>query len=132
MENVPPDDVFMVDRVPAMAWVSDRKGFRVDFNRSWLEFTGRALEQELGDGWADGIHPDDRQQVMDTYHSAITSRRPFKMEYRLRRADGQFRWVLSHGEPRFGHQGLLEGYVGSCLDINERKAAEEMRSRLAA
>jgi PAS domain S-box-containing protein len=133
MENARPDDgVFTVDTVPAMAWATDPDGLRIHFNRSWLAFTGRTLEQELGDGWADGIHPDDQQRCRDICHSSVASRQPFQMEYRLRRADGQFRWVLSHGEPRFSERGVFEGHVGSCLDITERKAAEEMRSRLAA
>jgi PAS domain S-box-containing protein len=133
MENAPPDEgVFVAETVSAMAWASDPDGLRIHFSESWLEFTGRPLEQELGDGWTDGIHPDDRQRCLDTYHSSVSSRRPFKVEYRLRRADGQFRWVLSHGEPRFSDQEVFEGHVGSCLDITERKTSEEMRSRLAA
>ena len=115
-----------------MIWVSDANAQRTYFSRSWLEFTGKTLEQELGDGWADGIHPDDRQRCLDIYRSAVSSRQPFKMEYRLRRSDGQFRWVLSQGEPLFRGEGVLEGYVGSCLDITEQRAAEETRSRLAA
>ena len=124
--------MIMADAAPAMIWVSDANALRTYFNRSWLEFTGKTLEQELGDGWADGIHPDDRQRCLDTYRSSVSSRQPFKMEYRLRRADGQFRWVLSHGEPLFRGEGVFEGYVGSCLDITEQKIAEETRSRLAA
>ena len=92
----------------AMAWASDPDGLRIHFNRSWLAFTGRTLEQELGEGWVDGIHPDDRQRCRDICRSSVTSRQPFKMEYRLRRADGQFRWVLSHGEPRFSDRGVFE------------------------
>ncbi len=132
MENAPNHDVFVIDTVPAMGWASGPDGLRIYFNRAWLEFTGRTLKQELGDGWAEGIHPDDRQRCLDACHSSMSSRQTFEMEYRLRRADGEFRWVLSHGEPRFSDQGIFEGHVGSCLDITERKAAEEMRSRLAA
>jgi PAS domain S-box-containing protein len=133
VENARADDgVFMVDTVPAMAWASSAEGLGIHFSQSWLEFTGRTLEQELGDGWADGIHPDDRQRCLDIRRSSVVSRQPFKMECRLRRADGQFRWVLSYGEPRFSDQGVFEGHVVSCLDITEQKAAEEMRSRLAA
>lgn len=131
MENARRDDrVFTVDTVPAMAWASDPDGLRIHFNRSWLAFTGRTLEQELGEGWVNGIHPDDRQRCRDICRSSVTSRQPFKIEYRLRRADGQFRWVLSHGEPRFSDRGVFEGHVGSCLDITERKSADEMSSRL--
>jgi PAS domain S-box-containing protein len=134
MENkrLPDDGMIIAEAAPPMIWVSDANALRTYFNRSWLEFTGKTLEQELGNGWADGIHPDDRQRCLDTYRSAVSSRQPFKMEYRLRRSDGQFRWVLSQGEPLFRGEGVLEGYVGSCLDITEQRAAEETRSRLAA
>jgi PAS domain S-box-containing protein len=115
-----------------MIWTADANGLRTYFNRSWLEFTGRTLVQELGNGWTDGIHPEDRQLCLDVYRSSIHSHLPFKMEYRLRRADGQFRWILSHGQPRFGKEKVVEGYIGSCLDITEQKAGEETRSRLAA
>jgi PAS domain S-box-containing protein len=127
MEKVrlPTDAMIMADTLPAMIWVSDANALRTYFNRSWLEFTGRTLAQELGDGWADGIHPDDKQRCLDIFRSSVKTRRPFKMEYRLLYADGQYRWVLSHGEPRFNDEGVLEGYVGSCMDISEQKAAEE-------
>ncbi len=115
----------MADAVPAMIWASDANALRTYFNRSWLDFTGRTLTEELGKGWTDGIHPDDRQRCLETYESAINSCLPFKVEYRLRCANGQYRWVLSHGEPRFSDEGALEGYVGSCLDITEQKAAED-------
>jgi len=123
--RLPADGAIMADRVPAMIWASDANALRTYFNRSWLEFTGRTLTEELGKGWAAGIHPDDRQRCLETYESAVSSRLPFKVEYRLRCADGQYRWVLSHGEPRFSDEGGLEGYVGSCLDITEQKAAED-------
>jgi PAS domain S-box-containing protein len=123
--RLPDDAMIMVDAVPAMVWASDANALRTYFNRSWLEFTGRTLAQELGNGWADGIHPEDVQRCLDTFRSSVKAHRPFRMEYRLRCADGQYRWVLSHGEPRCNDQGGLEGYVGSCMDINEQKAAEE-------
>jgi PAS domain S-box-containing protein len=119
------DGVIMADTVPAMIWASDANALRTYFNRSWLAFTGRTLAEELGKGWTNGIHPHDRRRCLDTYESAVGSRVPFKMEYRLRCADGQYRWVLSHGEPRFSDDGVLEGYIGVCLDITDQKAAEE-------
>src|SRR5258706_920156 len=128
----PHQAMIVADMVPAMVWVSDTAALRTYFNRSWLEFTGRTLEQELGNGWVEGIHPKDRQRCLDTFRWSVSSRLPFKMEYRLRRGDGQYRWILSHGEPRFNTKGVLDGYVGSCLDITEQKVAEEARSRLAA
>src|ERR1700730_11180470 len=118
------DGVIMADTVPAMIWASDANALRTYFNRSWLAFTGRTLAGELGEGWTNGIHPHDRRLCLDTYESAVGSRVPFKMEYRLRCADGQYRWVLSHGEPRFSDDGVLEGYIGVCLDITDQKAAE--------
>jgi PAS domain S-box-containing protein len=124
--------MIMADELPAMVWVSDAEGLRTYFNRSWLNFTGRSLPQELGNGWSDGIHPDDQQRCLDIYYSSIKSQFPFKIEYRLRRADGIFRWVLSHGEPRFSAQGELRGYIGSCVDIHEQKGSVETRSNLAA
>ncbi len=123
--RVPTHAMITADTLPAMIWVSDANALRTYFNRSWLEFTGRTLAQELGDGWADGIHPDDKQRCLDTFRSAVRTQRPFRMEYRLRCADERYRWVLSHGEPRFDDEGGLEGFVGSCMDISERIAAEE-------
>ena len=130
--RLPHELAILADIVPAMVWVSDAKGLCTYFNQSWLEFTGRSLAQELGDSWIDGIHPDDRQRCLDTIHSSLEARQPFKLDYRLRRADGHYRWVVSHGVPRFSDDGQLEGYVGSCLDISEQKVADEVSSRLAA
>src|SRR4029077_12773272 len=126
------DEMIPVDAVPGMVWVADSDGRRTYFNSSWLEFTGRTMQQELGDGWTAGVHPDDLQQCLDTYRSSIQSRIPFKMEYRLRRANGEYRWVLSHGKPRFGEEGALRGYVGSCLDISDQKSSDGASARLAA
>ena len=122
----------MADSVPAMIWISGTDSVPTYFNKHWLDFTGRTLEQELGNGWGEGVHSDDRQRSVDTYLSSFHARQPYKMEYRLRRADGKFRWILSHGVPRISDEGEFEGYVGSCVDITEQKMAEEMRSRLAA
>jgi PAS domain S-box-containing protein len=130
--QLPNEAIIMADAIPAMVWVSDANGLRTYFNRSWLEFTGRSLAQEIGNGWTEGIHPEDRQRCLDTIQSAAKAHLPFNMDYRLRRSDGQFRWVLSHGEPRFGHEGELEGYVGSCLDITDQKAGDQVSGRLAA
>jgi PAS domain S-box-containing protein len=122
----------MADIAPAMIWLSGTDTLRTYFNRPWLEFRGRTLEQDLGDGWTEGIHPEDRERCLGDYRSAVGARRPFKLEYRLRRADGKYRWVLSHAVPRLSDAGLFEGYVGSVMDITERRAAEETSSRLAA
>ena len=126
------DGVITADSVPAMVWVSDPQGLRTYFNPAWLQFTGRTLQQEIGNGWIDGIHPDDLERSLETYRSGIESQAPFKMEYRLRRADGEYFWILSHSVPQFSDEGILEGYVGSCLEISEQKASEEASAKLAA
>jgi PAS domain S-box-containing protein len=133
MKNIQlPEGRITADAVPAMVWGSDPAGLRTYFNRSWLEFTGRTLQQEAGEGWTSGVHPDDLPRCLDIYSSALKSRLPFKMEYRLRRADGEYRWVLSHDHPRLSDKGEFDGYVGACLDITEQKTTGEVSSRLAA
>jgi PAS domain S-box-containing protein len=120
------------DIAPAMIWLSGEGTGRTYFNKQWLEFTGRTMEQEVGSGWSDGIHSDDRERCLRIYESSLERREPVKVEYRLRRADGQYRWVLSHGVPRLNGAGVFEGYVGSVMEISERKSAEDARARLAA
>jgi len=99
------------------------------FNQPWLEFTGRKLEQELGEGWAEGVHPEDRERCMQLYCNSFDARQPFTMQYRLRRKDGQYRWILDKGVPRFENNRNFAGYIGSCLDITEEKENEEALKR---
>ena len=115
----------MADTAPVLVWISGADSLCTFFNKPWLEFTGRSLEQEQGNGWTEGIHPDDMQGCLDTYLAAFGSRLNFKMEYRLRRADGEYRWLVDTGVPRFLPSGDFIGYIGSCFDITERKQAEE-------
>lgn len=115
---------FMADTAPTMIWMAGTDKLCNFFNRGWLNFTGRTLEQELGDGWLSGVHSEDRQRCLDTYSSAFDSRRNFEMEYRLRRYDGEHRWILDYGVPRFNPNGTFCGYIGSCIDITERKLSE--------
>ncbi len=95
------------------------------FNKPWLEFTGRSLEQELGNGWAEGVHPDDLQRCLDTYTQSFERRAKFSMEYWLRRHDGEYRWILDVGVPRFNQDGSFAGYIGIGVDVTERKRTEE-------
>jgi PAS domain S-box-containing protein len=123
----------LADHAPVMLWMSGLDGLCEFFNSTWLTFTGRSLQQERGNGWAEGVHPDDFQDCMDLYLSSFVARKAFRMEYRLRRADGQFRWILDHGVPRYSQAGNFEGFIGSCIDITEmREGAEELRARSAA
>ena len=115
----------LVDNAPVMMWRA-RPDKRCDFfNKPWLDFTGRTLEQEVGDGWSEGVHPDDLERCLKTFAGAFEDRREFSIDYRLRRHDGGYRWVLDNGRPFYRADGEFAGYVGSCIDITERKAAEE-------
>jgi PAS domain S-box-containing protein len=115
----------MADTAPVMIWASGADKGCTYFNKQWLDFTGRALQQELGNGWASGVHQEDLQRCLQTYNSAFDRRERFRMEYRLRRADGQFRWIYDTGTPRLSPGGEFLGYIGSCVDIEDRKRAEE-------
>ena len=114
----------MADTAPVLLWVSGTDKLCTFFNKPWLDFTGRSLEQEAGNGWAGGVHPDDFDRCLDIYNSAFDARRSFKMEYRLRRADGEYRWVLDHGIARY-REGEFIGFIGSCIDVTEQKLLEE-------
>jgi PAS domain S-box-containing protein len=114
----------MADTAPVMIWIAGTDGLCHYFNRPWLDFTGRSLEQEQGNGWSEGVHPDDLASCMTTYETSFKAHRPFQMEYRLRRHDGAFRWVLDRGIPRYDSHGAFDGYIGSCLDVTEQKEAE--------
>ena len=115
----------MANTAPVMIWLSGPNKLCTFFNKGWLDFTGRKLEQELGNGWTDGVHREDFDRCHDIYGNSFDARQPFTMEYRLRRNDGEYRWVLDSGTPRFAADGAFLGYIGSCIDITERKRAEE-------
>jgi PAS domain S-box-containing protein len=128
----------IADTTPMLIWISDTDKLCTYFNKAWLGFTGRSLEAELGNGWAEGVHPEDLKKCMDTYTQAFDRREEFRMEYRLRRDDGEYRWVLDIGVPRFNLDRSFAGYIGTGFDITERKRIEEElrkgeeRFRLAA
>ncbi len=116
----------IADAAPVMIWMDDAEGMSTYFNKPWLDFTGRTLEQELGRGSRDGIHPDDLvPRFVAIYDDAAAARTPFQTEYRLRRADGQWRWVLETATPRFTADGQFGGFVGTAIDITERRDAEQ-------
>ena len=119
----------MSDSAPVLIWMSGTDKLCNYFNKGWLDFTGRTPEQEMGNGWAEGVHPEDFQRCLDTYVSAFDARQEFSMEYRLHRHDGEYRWVVDHGVPRHDNHGIFLGYIGSCVDITERKSFEEELKR---
>ena len=121
----------VANAAPVMIWMSGPDKLYTYFNQPWLKFTGRSIHEELGNGWAKGVHPEDSEQCMDTYTKAVDQREFFEMEYRLRRHDGKYRWVLDLGVPRFNADGSFAGYIGSCLDVTERKLAEEVLSSVS-
>lgn len=116
----------MADIAPVMIWTSNISAKSDWFNKPWLDFTGRTLEEEVGDGWLEGIHPDDRESCNETFMAAFAARDPFTMQYRFRRHDGEYRWILDSGTPRFDEEGRgFIGFIGSSVDITDQKLAEE-------
>lgn len=115
----------VADDSPGMIWIAGTDGQCNWFNQGWLDFTGRPLADELGNGWAQGVHPGDAEQCLADYRAYFAAREPFLLEYRLRRHDGEFRWLLDSGSPRFSPAGEFLGYSGICVDIHERKQREE-------
>src|SRR4029077_9761368 len=136
----------VANSAPVLIWMSGTDKLYNFFNQGWLNFTGRSMAEELGEGWASGVHPDDLQNCLKIYSASFDARVDFEMEYRLRRFDGEYRWIVDFGVPRFEADGNFCGFIGSCVDISERKssaqslqalsgrlihAQEEERSRIA-
>ena len=133
-ENNPPrgesetqrEDLFrnMADSAPVMIWIAGADKKRTFFNKRWLDFTARTLEEEFDHAWIESIHADDSVQTLAIYTAKFDEHRPFDMEYRMRRNDGEYRWIYDTGIPRFSVDGTFLGYTGSCIDISERKESE--------
>ncbi len=115
----------MADHAPVLLWMTGTDGLCEFFNQGWIRFTGRQMEEELGNGWAEGVHPEDFQHCMHVFMTAFVQREAFSMEYRLRRHDGEYRWILDRGAPRFDTSGEFAGFIGSCVDITEQRVAQE-------
>jgi len=113
----------LADTAPLMIWMSDPAGRRTYFNRRWLDMTGRSPDEDLADGWIDSVNADDRRPTCDAYQQAVADRRSFTIDYRLRRRDGEDRWILDHGVPRIDEAGIFVGYVGSVIDITALNTA---------
>jgi PAS domain S-box-containing protein len=115
----------MADNVPAMIWMSGTDKFNDYFNKTWLEFTGRTLEQETDEGWLEGVHPDDVQKCIDTYNASFKEQKGFYTEYRLRRSDGEYHWISDNSVPRFSPDGEFLGFISACIDIDDQKRFRE-------
>jgi PAS domain S-box-containing protein len=120
----------MADTAPVLIWMAGPDSLCSFFNKSWLEFTGRSIEKELGTGWMEGVHPEDLERCREAYWAAFHGRREFQREYRLRHADGGYRWIADTGVPRITPDGGFVGFIGSCFDVTERKLAEQEIRRL--
>jgi two-component system, cell cycle sensor histidine kinase and response regulator CckA len=120
----------LANTAPVMIVASDKDGHATFFNKTWLDFTGRTMEQKLGYGWIEGVHLEDREDALAKYSTSFNERGLCKIEYRLRRADGEYRYVICSGVPRFEPTGAFAGYIASCLDLTDiRSAQEEARAR---
>ena len=111
----------LADTMPVMVWMSGADAGCTFFNRAWLEFRGRRLEEEVGHGWTEGLHPDDRDLCLETYLKSFSARQPFRMQYRLQRGDGRYSWVEVLGMPWYAENGDFGGFMGSGVDVTDRK-----------
>lgn len=126
------DSLAVLDMLPNLVWRSDTDGKRNYFNQSWLAFTGRTFEQEMGDGWAQGIHPEDQERYSQVCQESLEKRQPFEVAYRLRHHDGEYRWILDTARPYQDGKGNFLGFMGSCVDISQRKQMEKELADLNA
>jgi PAS domain S-box-containing protein len=121
----------VTNTAPVLIWMSGPDKLCTYFNQSWLEFTGRSLQAQIGNGWLENVHAEDLDTCLQTYTNAFDRRERFEMEYRLRRHDGEYRWIVDLGVPRFQQDGSLAGYIGSCMDVTERKLAQESLANMS-
>jgi PAS domain S-box-containing protein len=123
----------LVEQAPILIWRANVLAECDYFNERWLAFRGRTLEQEYGNGWASGVHPEDFDRCLNVYLTAFHAREVFEMEYRLMRHDGVYRWLFDRGVPFETEDGRFAGYIGSCVDVTDRVEAqhelEEARQR---
>lgn len=110
----------LVDGAPVMIWISGADAMCTFFNRAWLEFRGRKIEQEMGNGWMEGLHPDDRNHCLETYLKAFSARRPFRLQYRLQRANGEYCWIENVGVPMIEPESVFAGFMGIAVDVSDR------------
>jgi PAS domain S-box-containing protein len=120
----------ILNECPFLVWISDTDGLCTFLNTAWLDFTGRTIEQELGSGWSEGVHPEDLDFCLRTYHTALRQRQKFQVEYRLQKWNGEYAWILDEGKPRYKNDGSLAGYIGTCIDISDRIQAKLEREQL--
>lgn len=115
----------LVEQAPILIWRAGTDTLCNYFNERWLSFRGRTMEEEYGNGWAEGVHPDDFDRCLKIYIENFSARQTFEMEYRLLRRDGVYRWIFDRGVPYFTDEGEFAGYIGSCIDVTERVEAQE-------
>ncbi len=115
----------LVEQSPILSWRANTDSLCDYFNDRWLDFRGRTMEQEYGNGWAEGVHPEDFDRCLSIYIENFTSRTVFEMEYRLKRHDGVYRWIFDRGVPFNDAEGNFSGFIGSCVDVTERIEAQE-------
>jgi len=122
------DDRFRIiaDTAPVLIWMSGTDKALHFFNKGWLDFTGRTLEQEVGNGWTENIHPEDYERCVGSYLTRFDALEPFEIEYRLRRHDGEYRWILDRGVPRYESDGTFAGYIGSCMDVHDSRTLNDV------
>jgi diguanylate cyclase (GGDEF)-like protein/PAS domain S-box-containing protein len=114
---------------PALMWLARPDGLATYLSDKWLRFVGRTMEDELGNGWAVSVHPEDMERCVGKYMDAVNNRRGVDLEFRLRRHDGAYRWILDHVQPRYSESGEFLGFIGTCLDVTELHAAKETIAR---